>query len=88
MTEDMYKPWAPSRGASPVAAAPPSVLVRDAIKLIQIAGWHLAATRGSHRQYKHPTKKGRVTIAGTPADELGPGALAVMMKRANLKGPH
>ena len=63
------------------------MLVRDAIKMIQIAGWHLAATRGSHRQYRHPTKKGRVTIAGTPSDELGHGALGVVLKRANLKGP-
>jgi predicted RNA binding protein YcfA (HicA-like mRNA interferase family) len=44
--------------------------VREAIRLIEQDGWALVATRGSHRQYKHPTKPGRVTIAGKPADGL------------------
>jgi predicted RNase H-like HicB family nuclease len=35
--------------------------VREAISLIEADGWLLVATRGSHRQYKHPTKPGRVT---------------------------
>ena len=44
--------------------------IRDVIKLIEADGWYMVATRGSHRQYKHPTKPGRVTIAGHPGDEL------------------
>jgi predicted RNA binding protein YcfA (HicA-like mRNA interferase family) len=44
-----------------------------------------AATRGSHRQYKHPVKKGRVTIAGHPGDELAPGTLNSVLKQAGLK---
>jgi predicted RNA binding protein YcfA (HicA-like mRNA interferase family) len=39
--------------------------VRDAIKLIEADGWREVTTKGSHRQFKHPTKAGRVTIAGT-----------------------
>ena len=39
--------------------------VRDIIRLIEADGWQLVATRGSHRQYKHPTKSGKVTVAGT-----------------------
>jgi predicted RNA binding protein YcfA (HicA-like mRNA interferase family) len=38
--------------------------VRDVIKLIEEDGWFLVVTKGSHRQYKHLTKLGRVTIAG------------------------
>jgi len=38
--------------------------VRDVIKLIEADGWYLIVTKGSHRQYKHPTKPGRVTVAG------------------------
>ena len=38
--------------------------VREAIRLIEDDGWFLVATRGSHRQYKHQTKPGRVTVAG------------------------
>ena len=39
-------------------------------------GWMLVATRGSHRQFKHPSKSGRVTLAGKPSDDLAPGTLS------------
>ncbi|MHB8841848.1 MAG: type II toxin-antitoxin system HicA family toxin [Candidatus Aquicultor sp.] len=42
-------------------------------------------TKGSHRQYKHPSKKGRVTIAGHPNDDLSPGTLNSILKQAQLK---
>jgi predicted RNA binding protein YcfA (HicA-like mRNA interferase family) len=41
--------------------------VREVIKLIEADGWYMVATKGSHRQYKHLTRPGRVTIAGLPA---------------------
>jgi predicted RNA binding protein YcfA (HicA-like mRNA interferase family) len=47
--------------------------VREAIRLIEEDGWYWVATRGSHRQYKHSTKPGRVTIPGKPSDDLAPG---------------
>jgi predicted RNA binding protein YcfA (HicA-like mRNA interferase family) len=56
--------------------------VREAIGLIEGDGWVLVATRGSHRQYKHPAKPGRVTIAGKPSDELAPGTLNSILKQA------
>jgi predicted RNA binding protein YcfA (HicA-like mRNA interferase family) len=59
--------------------------VREAIHLIEDDGWYLVATRGSHRQYKHPTKPGRVTIAGKPSDDLAPGTRNSIMKQAGLK---
>jgi predicted RNA binding protein YcfA (HicA-like mRNA interferase family) len=46
------------------------VKVRDIIRLIEDDGWYLVATRGSHRQYKHPSKPGRVTVAGKPPDDM------------------
>jgi predicted RNA binding protein YcfA (HicA-like mRNA interferase family) len=58
--------------------------VRDVIRLIEADGWHLVATKGSHRQYKHPTKLGRVTIAGHPGDDLAPGTLNSVLKQAQL----
>ena len=61
------------------------VKVRDVIKLIQRDGWFLVATRGSHRQYKHTIKVGRVTIAGKPSDDLAPGTLNSILKQAGLK---
>jgi predicted RNA binding protein YcfA (HicA-like mRNA interferase family) len=45
-------------------------------------GWVLVKTKGSHRQYKHPTKPGRVTVAGKPSDTLAPGTLASIFRQA------
>jgi predicted RNA binding protein YcfA (HicA-like mRNA interferase family) len=59
--------------------------VRDVLKLIDADGWYLVAQKGSHRQYKHPTKPGRVTIAGHPGDDLAPGTLNSILKQAQLK---
>ncbi len=47
--------------------------VREVLKLIEKDGWYLDRTRGSHRQYKHGTKRGLVTVAGHPNDDLAPG---------------
>jgi predicted RNA binding protein YcfA (HicA-like mRNA interferase family) len=58
--------------------------VRDAIGLIERDGWFLVATRGSHRQYKHPWKPGRVTIAGSMADDVAPGTLNSILKQARI----
>jgi len=59
--------------------------VRDIIKLLEQDGWYLKATKGSHRQYKHPVKLGRVTVPGHPSDDLAPGTLNSVMKQAGLK---
>ncbi len=59
--------------------------VRDIIKLIKDDGWYLVATRGSHRQYKHPVKAGRVTIAGKLSHDVTPGTLNSILKQAKLK---
>lgn len=59
--------------------------VRDAIRLIEAHGWYQVATRGSHRQFKHDDKPGRVTIAGKPSDDLAPGTLSSILKQAGLK---
>jgi predicted RNA binding protein YcfA (HicA-like mRNA interferase family) len=59
--------------------------VREAIRLIEQDGWYLDRTRGSHRQYKHFQKRGVVTIAGKPGDELAPGTRNSILKQAGLK---
>jgi predicted RNA binding protein YcfA (HicA-like mRNA interferase family) len=61
--------------------------IRDVIKLIEDDGWYLVVTQGSHRQYKHRTKPGRVTIAGHPADDLAPGTLDSVFKQAQVQKP-
>ncbi|TFG90019.1 MAG: type II toxin-antitoxin system HicA family toxin [Syntrophobacterales bacterium] len=55
------------------------------MKMLQADGWYLVATRGSHRQYKHSSKPGRVTIAGNTGDILAPGTLNSILKQAGLK---
>ncbi|MDP6514598.1 MAG: type II toxin-antitoxin system HicA family toxin [SAR202 cluster bacterium] len=60
--------------------------VRDAIRMIERDGWRLARTRGSHRQYKHPTKRGLVTIAGAMRDDLPPGTWNSILNQSGLKG--
>ena len=59
--------------------------VRAIIKRIEEDGWYLVVTKGSHRQYKHASKPGRVTIAGDLNDDLAPGTLNSVLKQAGLK---
>jgi predicted RNA binding protein YcfA (HicA-like mRNA interferase family) len=59
--------------------------IRDVIKLIEADGWYLVVTKGSHRQYKHPSKSGRVTIAGHPGDDLAPGTLNSIFKQVQVQ---
>jgi len=61
------------------------VKVRDAIKLIEEDGWYLKAQAGSHRQFKHLMKPGRVTIAGHLNDDLAKGTLNSIIKQAQLR---
>ncbi|NTV80472.1 MAG: type II toxin-antitoxin system HicA family toxin [Candidatus Aminicenantes bacterium] len=59
--------------------------IRDIIDLLREDGWYQVAQRGSHRQFKHPVKRGRVTIAGHMKDDLAPGTLNSVLRQAGLK---
>jgi predicted RNA binding protein YcfA (HicA-like mRNA interferase family) len=59
--------------------------VRDAIKLVEEDGWQLVRTRGSHRQYKHSTKPGLVTIPGKLSKDLPIGLQRSILKQAGLE---
>jgi predicted RNA binding protein YcfA (HicA-like mRNA interferase family) len=61
--------------------------VRDAIAAVEADGWYIDAVRGDHRQNKHPTKAGKVTIAGHPSDDLDPGTEASIFRQAGIKKP-
>lgn len=60
--------------------------VGEVIRLLEDDGWYLHSTRGSHRQFKHRSKPGRVTVAGKPSDQLAPGTLNSILKQAQMKG--
>ena len=59
--------------------------VSEILKMIQKDGWKLVATRGSHRQFKHASKPGRVTVPGKPSDDLAVGTQNSVLKQAGLK---
>jgi predicted RNA binding protein YcfA (HicA-like mRNA interferase family) len=61
------------------------VKVRDVIKLVERDGWRIVHQAGSHRQYKHPVKKGRVTIAGHPSEDMDKGTYGNILKQAGVK---
>jgi predicted RNA binding protein YcfA (HicA-like mRNA interferase family) len=59
--------------------------VREVLKRLEQDGWYLARTKGSHRQYKHPTKPGTVTIAGQSSVDVPVGTLKSIWKQAQLE---
>lgn len=67
-------------------AAIPTIKIKTVLRMLAEDGWTLAATRGSHRQFKHPTKTGRVTVAGKDSDDLASGTFNSILKQAKLKG--
>jgi len=58
---------------------------RELIRTIERDGRVQVAQRSSHRQYKHPVKKGRVTVAGKPNDDVPPGMLKSVLRQAGLR---
>jgi predicted RNA binding protein YcfA (HicA-like mRNA interferase family) len=54
------------------------------MKLLEKEGWYLVVTRGSHRQFKHPIKPGRVTISGHLGDNMPKGTLASVKRQAGI----
>lgn len=58
--------------------------VRDVLRLLAEDGWQEIAQRGSHRQFRHPAKPGKVTVAGKPATDVPPGTLANILRPAGL----
>lgn len=59
--------------------------IKEIIKLLEENGWYLCTQRGSHRQFKHDTLKGRVTVAGKLSDDIAKGTLNSIFKQAGLK---
>ncbi len=59
--------------------------VKEILEQLKEDSWYVVGIRGSHRQFKHPSKSGRVTIAGKPSDDLAPGTCNSILKQAGLK---
>ncbi|HEY7785363.1 MAG TPA: type II toxin-antitoxin system HicA family toxin [Pyrinomonadaceae bacterium] len=54
------------------------------LRLLKRDGWYVSTTVGSHRQLKHPNKRGRVTVAGHTADDVHPKTLKSILTQAGL----
>jgi predicted RNA binding protein YcfA (HicA-like mRNA interferase family) len=59
--------------------------VSEMLRMLAEDGWYLVATKVSHRQFKHPSKPGRVTVPGKPSNDLAPGTLNSILKQSGLK---
>ncbi len=63
----------------------PIVKIAEILRLLLQDGWFMVAHKGSHRQFKHRSKPGRVTVPGKPGDDLAAGTLASIRKQAGMK---
>jgi predicted RNA binding protein YcfA (HicA-like mRNA interferase family) len=61
------------------------VKVREVIRELERDGWRLERQVGSHRQYRHPTKTGTVTVPGSVGDDLAVGTLGSIRRQAGLR---
>ena len=57
---------------------------REIMKLLKKDGWYLVRIKGDHHHFKHPYKKGLVTVPH-PRKDLKPGTLANILKQAGLE---
>ena len=59
--------------------------VKDIIRQVEKDGWFIVRIKGSHRQFRHPVKRGLVTIPGHLNDDVAKGTLSSIFKQADLK---
>jgi predicted RNA binding protein YcfA (HicA-like mRNA interferase family) len=59
--------------------------VRDLIRMLESDGWRMRATKGSHRQFRHPTKGMVVTVPGQPGKDVPAGTLKAILRSAGLE---
>jgi predicted RNA binding protein YcfA (HicA-like mRNA interferase family) len=59
--------------------------VREILSRLHDDGWYQVGQAGSHRQLKHPSKPGRVTVTGKPSDDVPAGLLKSILRQAGLK---
>jgi len=56
--------------------------VSEVLRRLQADGWVKVKSKGGHRQFRHPTKPGRVTVSGKPSHTIPPGTLGSIFKQA------
>ncbi len=56
--------------------------VREVLRRLKTDGWVQIKSKGGHRQFKHPSRPGRVTVSGKLSDTVPPGTLASIYRQA------
>ncbi len=56
---------------------------KEVIKALKDDGWYEVAVVGSHHQFKHPYKKGRVTVK-SPVKDIPPKTLQSIARQSGL----
>ena len=75
-----------TRRRGPIGGAASCTRAKTAMQLdVFDDGWYIVSIRGSHRQLKHPTKPGRVTVHGKSSGTVAPGTLDSILKQSGLK---
>ncbi len=59
--------------------------VREVLRLLADDGWVQATQKGSHLQFRHATKPGKVTVPGTMSDDVPTGTLTSILRQAGLE---
>lgn len=74
---------------SPNSATLTSMKVKEVLRLLCNDGWRRVASRDGHRQFKHPTKPGRVTVSGEINHDLPPAALnSILQPLGDMAASH
>lgn len=58
---------------------------KQLVKILQQNGWQLKDQKGSHQQFIHPVKQGKVTVAFHGTKDIAPGTLRAILKQAGIK---
>ena len=79
----------PTRASGPIVIhppvrVPPVVKVREIVQELEEDGWVQTRQAGSHRQFRHPSKSGTVTVPGKMGDELAKGTVGSIVRQARF----
>ncbi|MGH2346546.1 MAG: type II toxin-antitoxin system HicA family toxin [Chloroflexota bacterium] len=58
--------------------------VREIVRAMKRDGWYLDHQAGSHRKFRHPTKKNYITVSYPDSHEVSPAKARKMLEEAGL----
>jgi len=58
---------------------------RDVIRLLEADGWREVRSKGSHRQFRHPTKPGKTTVPVHGGRDLRPDVIRSIERQSGVK---